>query len=875
MSKANPDFRRIVRYIAIIASTAMAVHCGIAAAQDVIPYPRAVVKTEKLIEWTFKSDEAGWTAAYDCTTAVNDGVLRIHSSGDDPYLISPGVRVEGPVVARLRLKCAAGGNGQIFWGTDKSPDFSEAQSEHFQLIHDNQWHDYGVEVAADGIIQQVRLDPAEGPGEIEVESFQLVRETLHPLEIRSVKASAAEVGVRLKNYSAQPISFMMDGRPFAIAAGATGDFSEPAPGAGPFRRHDVVIQPIVMLSYDRMSHVPGAQGAGTILPAIHRVVLIVDNAAVGDWATLKSGELALRAVRDGSGARLEVGGQIVSVLAPLVSEDGATPELRFSAERDSLVWRGKGLTLTLSLHGDEITETIQSDHPCEGPVLRAFGPLEQGLFAGLEYLARGEHSSSTLDIETDEHVRFAPDPMKVTMPLMAFVTDKATMAMTWNDMSLQPVFATPNFLDGCECHRASLRGTNIECTILVRQPGPIEAAILWAAQRRGLPPLPTAPRSRQEELDLCLAALSGPPLKTADGWGHCAEPSWARQPYADQASTVWRLTGQVPSLLRLVPGGSHIANDAIFFLSGRAAEWLEMRFSQTRAIIAEQKPDGSFRYEDEFRRGHFEDTASGYCAVRAVQLLDNARLTGDPASLQAGIKSLEFMKHFRDPRGAQTWECPLHTPDILASAYLVHAYVRGYELTGQSDYLDRARNWAITGIPFIYQWSNEPTMAYATIAVFGATHWRAPNWMGLPVQWCGYVYADALTMLAPLDHAMDWKRIATGILTTAEQMQFPSGPFAGCEPDSFNLAQQHRNGPAINPCSLVSLRFAIEGKVDSLAVAVGSGHRIVAPFPVTIRGGQARVEARDGVDYQVIVDGSRIINVHSHGSDSIPIAMHP
>jgi hypothetical protein len=215
----------------------------------------------------------------------------------------------------------------------------------------------------------------------------------------------------------------------------------------------------------------------------------------------------------------------------------------------------------------------------------------------------------------------------------------------------------------------------------------------------------------------------------------------------------------------------------------------------------------------------------------------------------------------------------LHTPDILASAFLVQAYVRGYELTGQRDYLDRARAWAITGLPFVYQWSDEPTMAYATIPVFGATGWQAPNWMGLPVQWCGYDYAYALTLLAPLDHTMDWKRVATGILTTAEQMQYPSGQFAGCEPDSFNLADQQRNGPAINPCALVSLRLALEGKLDSLALATGAGHRVVAPFPVTIRGGQARLQARKDVTYQVVVDGARIVQVQSRGEDTIPLSV--
>ena len=824
-----------------------------AVAQEIIPFPRSVTKTEQLLEWRYQTDAAGWIAAHDCSAASEGGVLRIQSTGNDPYLFGPPTHVAGPASAQLRLKCAAGGNGQIFWTTSASPDFDEAHSQHFSLIHDNQWHDYNVPMQEEGTIERLRLDPAEAPGIIEVESFQLIRQTLHPLEIQGVHTDGPNVRVRLKNFGAAPIAFTLGGQPFSLGAGATGDFSERVPGNAPFRTHEVTVE---------------TSG----LPSFHQVVAIVDTNLNASWVTLRSGDLVVRAARDGSGARLERDGRLAAVLAPLLSKEGVIPELKLDREGQTLLWRGRGISLELSLHGDEVSAKIESDGPCEGPVLRAFGSLEQGLFPGLEYLAAGEHSSSTLDIETDEHIRYAPDPMKVTMPLMAFVTDAEMTAMIWRDMSLHPVFATPNFLDGPEGHRASLRGTNLECTVVVRAPGPLEDAILWAAQKRGLPPLPTPPRSRQAELDLCLATLSGPPLRTAQGWGHCAEASWAREPYADQASTLWRLTGQVPDLPRLVPGGAHLVNDSIYFLTGRAAEWLKIKAAGAAASISEQKPDGSFRYDGKYRRGHFEDTASGYCAVHVLPLLEHARLTGNAASLQAGVKALDFMKHFRDPRGAQTWECPLHTPDILASAWLVQAYVRGYELTGQADYLARARAWAITGLPFVYQWSVEPTMAYATIAVFGATGWRAPNWMGLPVQWCGYDYAYALTMLAPLDHTMDWKKIATGILITAEQMQFPSGEFAGCEPDSFNLAEQHRNGPAINPCALVSLRLALEGKVDSLAAATAGGHRVVAPFPVSIRDGVAHIEGREGVSYQVVIDGGRIVSVTSHGNDTVALA---
>jgi hypothetical protein len=52
-------------------------------------------------------------------------------------------------------------------------------------------------------------------------------------------------------------------------------------------------------------------------------------------------------------------------------------------------------------------------------------------------------------------------------------------------------------------------------------------------------------------------------------------------------------------------------------------------------------------------------------------------------------------------------------------------------------------------------------------------------------------------------------------------------------------------------------------------VASDGDHRIAAPFPVTIKDGVAHVQARAGVDYQVIIDGKRIVDVKSIGSDTI------
>jgi len=275
-------------------------------------------------------------------------------------------------------------------------------------------------------------------------------------------------------------------------------------------------------------------------------------------------------------------------------------------------------------------------------------------------------------------------------------------------------------------------------------------------------------------------------------------------------------------------------------------------------------------YKRQFQRGHFEDTASGHCVKHAYVLLDYAWVTGDKAALAAGLKALDYMKRFRTPRGAQTWELSLHTPDILASAWLVWAYVRGFELTGDESYLAEARRWALSGVPFVYQWTRYPIMLYATIPVFGATHWRG-NWMGRPVQWCGGVYAYALALLAPYDKTLDWAKLARGILNSAEQQQYPDGKSVGCLPDAFEPAGQRRCPADINPCAIVSLRLILDGEIDSLAVAADGKHRVAAPFPVTLKDGKAHIQAKKGLTYQILVDGTRIIPIESKGADVVPL----
>jgi len=810
-----------------------------------------------LKQWKFDSGLTGWEAVHHCKISAADGAMKIESSGNDPYLT---VRLDaaGPVlVIKLRARSNAGGAGQFFWATDKRGGFVEARSKRFEMIHDGKWHEYTLLIRVDGTMKSLRFDPAGATGTIDIDSLAIHHGRTHPLEVESTETRKDSVILHVRNVSAGPVSFKHSEDTHTVAAGKTISIKQKLRGKGAFERCFVVLWP-------------------KDLPAIRRNVLIYRPEVNKDSdfpVTVGTGDLKLRLPRSGMGARIEYKGKLVGVLAPVVRVGGRVHGFGLRAgTTDKLRMVCQGVVVHLAVEGNEISVSIdiseRRDQSAEGPALRAIGTLQQGLFAGLEYLGKDEKSSSKLDIETDAHMRIAPKVRMVTMPLMACVTDRATLAMTWSDMKLKPVFASPNVIDAASDHRMTLRGRQINATILVSDAS-LEDTISWAVKKAGgLPPLPKAPRSDKAQLDLDMRAINGP-ISGPGGWGHCAEARWKRHYFADIASTIWRMTGKAPKGGPFVSGGAHVRNDAIFFVTGQAKRWLEMRRGEARATIAAQKPDGSFRYSGKYRKGHFEDTSSGHCAKRAFTLLQFANLTGDADAKRAGIKTLEYMKRFRTPRGAQTWELSLHTPDILASAYLVRAYVRGYELTGRKEYLALARKWAISGIPFVYLWSDRPVMTYATIPVYGATNYRAPLWIGLPVQWCGGVYAYGLTELARHDKTFKWNQLARGILLAGRQMQYPDGRLVGCLPDIFNLASQRRAGPSINPCALVSLQLALDGKVDSLSVATDAKRRIASPFPITIDKGKVRIEGRKGLTYQVLIDGERIVTIESKGIDQI------
>ena len=847
---ARFSLRHPASYLSALLSLIIAGSQNLLAAETptgIDPQPRPIIAREVVTRWDFGENVQGWKAQYECVLDAQDGQLVGKSLGNDPYFHRGiGGAGEGTYCVRIRMRSPGDGRGQVFWSTRKTGR-CEAQSKSFSVTDGGKWHEVEVTFAVDAPLVDLRIDPRVTEGPFEIDWIVLQRVRLHPLSIESVRREANAAIFAVKNHGESVAKVQCGDRQLRIPTEGTKEVRIPFRRTRPFEAVEAVLE---------------IEG----LPAVTRRLFVFHPEVECKKTIVTDSGNEYGIAEDGSHLTVKRGGKTVALVGPIVAVDGRIPRLSVQKKDKTFVLIGAGVSAELKVVGDELAFDITSDRPCDGPMVRALGRFQGGIFAGLEYLGPGERSSSTLDIESEEHMRFEPDRLKVTLPLMCCMTGKTAVAMTWKDMTLQPTYAVPDFVDYEQGTRMSLKGKQMQGRVVFREM-PVEETCLWAVEQMGgLPPLPEAPRTVKQQWDLCLEALRGP-IKNEKGWGHCRGERWGRRWFSGHASTVWRLSGEVPELGGpIVAGGTHVPNEAIYFVTGNARQWLKRQRGLVDNLIRRMQPDGSYRFGDgKYRKGHFEDTALGFCTRNAAMLLENSWMTGDARSLEAGEKVLAYMKRFKVPRGAQTWELSLHTPDQLASAYAVWAYVRGYELTGKKEYLTEARRWALSGIPFVYLWTEYPVMLYGTPPVFGATNWVKPNWMGLPVQWVGGVYAYALTMLAPHDETLDWNHLARGILISAEQQQYVEGESRGLLPDSFSLAKQRRNPADINPCAIVSLRLRLDGKLDSLAVARGNGHVAVGPYPMRFQGSKLIVEGEEGVKYQVVLDGEQVFEMKGRG----------
>ncbi|MFA6451780.1 MAG: hypothetical protein WCX65_20075, partial [bacterium] len=292
---------------------------------------------------------------------------------------------------------------------------------------------------------------------------------------------------------------------------------------------------------------------------------------------------------------------------------------------------------------------------------------------------------------------------------------------------------------------------------------------------------------------------------------------------------------------------THIRFPSIQLVLGRVGEYAaQYAASGMRSLETDFDVSGARRYAPasggpDFAKTHFADHANGYGATALFPALEAAWLSGDPELTRRALELLDkqtVLYANSEPRGAQTWEIPLHTPDIVAAAYMVKSYSLGYAITGRAEYLEQARYWAWTGVPFVYLYppGKGRVGVYASIAVYGASNRELPVWIGQPVQWCGLVYASALHMLGGFDPKGPWLRIAKGITEAGLRMIFPASAagYAGLLPDGYDIKTQTWRGPEINPGAVQAHLAELygEGQMYGFTRLPESGWQVSAPCKI-------------------------------------------
>ena len=847
------------------------------------PYPKDIKKRTLLKTFACNSSELKeWVALHETSITADEKSLKIVSTGTDPYVMLPKFaqqasqqNVPNPTYEfRVRMKSTAIPPAEIFWTTTTAPNFCAENARQFSYRKGDEPHTYGVVFSTDAPLTRLRFDPGTSKGTTVIESIELYQIEYSTEKKNHTPWYDARWADKVESWKTwKPQNSTLEIR-----------FADNGTGAQIFQKRN-----------EAMEHIGDIYPLGYTNPAL----------PLGGAATIPI-------VKTDNQTQETAESKLIPFVVSGIREQTTVP---FAALKSTL---GE---LHFQIPQDEIYCTLIAKEDIFGPVFRPKGTMRQAVLNGVEYLEAGEHSSSTADIETPEHYRFAPKMMDITSPFAAIVTDKTGFGFMWSytsDHSItiwsQIIFATPDFIFGDkESHYLGLYGKQFAgvVKVVIPQDNPLpeqlndlEKLLVWGAKMHGLPDLPQRPRNDEEQDKLSLAGFlqSGLAVKDA-GWRHAFIPGQTKQHFgnsfgSDFVTAIWQLTGKLPEVPRLDPYGGHLRNPACFFLRKEGERYRDMLISEAKGLSSRIRPDGSVAYNGKYLKGHWTDTASGHCGNTLFHLMYDYRLLGKPEILDAVRKGLDFANKELTPRGAQVWELSLHTPDIMGSSRMCLANTLFYEATGEEKYLNAARRWAVTGLPFVYLWKQEDNaeraegvndfvMPYATTPVFGATNWGAPNWIGLPVQWCGLDYAEALFELSKhndlekgletLEAAkIDWRKIAEGILIAAEQMQYPSGESIGLLPDSFVLESQVRRPADINPTVMVMQRRRLQNKLDSVAIAVSPDkkYRVVSPYPAVIElqddgNHTAVIDAVKGTEYQILINGKTVKTITSNGEDRI------
>ncbi|MFH1884926.1 MAG: hypothetical protein ABIL62_19695, partial [Planctomycetota bacterium] len=737
-----------------------------------------------------------------------------------------------------RMKSNADTGAELFYGRA----FRAGHSVRFTTRNDGQWHDYSLVIREKlGRGTRFRLDPCTGQGEVTVAFIKV--EAIGEIAVRSLEKPKGPDKDRSRGMSVKSGSLE-----FEHYGSRWGNF-------------------VVKVDDVEMAAGYECELLGVVFDERPEWLNLKD--AKVTFRSKSKGEFGSKAViKDSRGAKWE----IQKSIRPAKQEGTLIVETELKVNKDRDIIQIPWLTIF--------------------PGLGTFGERKyQGLFAGVEYLC-DEPSSSEADIETPEHIRRVPEPVKITFPLMAIAQNGKYIGVIWEPSDMvSAAFDSPDGIYNSGAHVMALSGPavgelrfendfcahtsfrleankplKVSVLIVGGEGKTVAPAIRRYVELKGLPAVPEFEGGFDAAVNMLAhgwldSQINNDGLFRHAVWGNNFPPA----PAADAAMFIdWlgnhtkdkklceRLNDAKNQALRKIPSGQafsssvgHAHLPTAPFIFGRTYEFVQRRRSEALSLLRNFDEVGVKLYKPgkaDYSRTHFAKHANGLSGRDMVRILEGAALSGDRELINNALILLDKQTVlYADtvPRGAQTWEVPLHTPDILASAHMVKAYTLGYIISGKEKYLEQARYWAWTGVPFVYIYP--PTSAtvgpYSTIAVLGATNWRAPLWLGRPVQWCGLVYCSALQMLSVCDTKGPWEKIAKGITSAGLQMSWPvtDKERQGLLPDFFDLKAQIGAGPAINPGTVQAhiAELYDKGKIYDVKKLANSGWFIHAPCMIS------------------------------------------
>jgi hypothetical protein len=859
---------------------------------------------QTLLQMSFETSAHDWRIERGGKAMLQDKALHINAAGGQPLISKHTEHIGGEFHLFVEIRTVTESQAALYWTSRGSPRRDESKKVTLPLQEDGDWHTYEFIFNVTDYLNVLALNFSKSDGSWAIRSMKLVRKSLPPFSITKIvpfkyKPKDGEeremLRFTLHNDITVPLKYKIGGQPEELTLGkdVSVDLAVPIETAGNLAAVVLTLHP-------------------QDFPDIVRSVFLYRPEGQTDWIRreLSAGKV-IEVDPQGKMARLLYNNQLVAVIAPIVHRNGVIPlftQVPDTSESDSdktlLHFTSPDTDLQIETGGQLRFIVKDTGHgtnsPMEAVAVRLFGTLRSGLLPGVEFLGSGGSSSSPIDIAPPLNDRSIPDRRWITNTSATLETEQAGIVLRWKDRNLQPVFSSPNTFDQTDDHRISLIGSEIEATLELLMPvmQQDESAVMRTMKTDiavyGFAQPPPAPRTTDEQFQLSLQALAGL-LQTDTGgeWGYGIEPDWQRKPFADFLSTLVRLNElkefkdlTFPGLTNpksITPGGTDITNDMIYFITNRAAEWQMEREAAVLQTLTMQNLDGSFLYRTRFPEIETAVSSFGFTAFQALNIMEYVRLTGNDKLYVSVKRALSYLQRCDIPCGGFYRDTPFHTPDLQTAAAAIWLYIWAYEYEGNADYLQRAKHFAYSGLPFVYQWSADGRQKteeskngvsgnaewgiasvpfhsqYLTVPKFGGVNRGKPFSFGIADTRIGIQYAYALNLLSKYDTEVDWKKVSWGILHSVEQLQWTSGDEAGCIPSLYDVARQKPAGFRVNPCALISLRLALEGKPESLYLFIDGKDRYASPYP--LRKTKSGIEAFNvppNRKFQVLLNGRRI-----------------